>query len=318
MAEGRRGGANSYRVISGGGNDPLVLAGTADPTTGGGVSAPEGSIYLLNATGAGKNYWKSGAADTAWTEVPAVGSGLVSGVESNLWTPPSSPSSEDDEFTSDTISTDWNTSGATWDDTTPPSVNSNFSSGNLRYSFASRYSWVRVQPAANGSSNFLFKRYASGLPDGTYWTRLSQTVHASPSALTAGDALLGFLFGYSSGSSSFTTNTDGVWVYLNSVGSSDIKTIYGWRSSGTPTSSSLNDMQGYIPHAYIAMIRDGNSYNLFVKPEGGAWQHLGAGIVSGTINAVAFRFQNSYASGSMGNGMMDIDFFRYRSDGQLP
>jgi hypothetical protein len=69
MSIGRRGGANSYIVISGGAGNPQVLAGTADPSAGGGVAAAEGSIYLRYGAGAGELWLKTGAADTAWTQI---------------------------------------------------------------------------------------------------------------------------------------------------------------------------------------------------------------------------------------------------------
>jgi hypothetical protein len=67
MSTGRRGGADNYIVISGGASNPLVMAGTVDPSAGGGVAAPEGSIYLRFVATAGELYVKEGAADTAWT-----------------------------------------------------------------------------------------------------------------------------------------------------------------------------------------------------------------------------------------------------------
>ena len=76
MAQGRRGGADSYRVLSGGAGDPRLLAGEADPSAGGGVSAPEGSLYLRYTAAAGQAWWKSGAGDTAWTQVGSGGGGF--------------------------------------------------------------------------------------------------------------------------------------------------------------------------------------------------------------------------------------------------
>jgi len=66
MSRSRRGGVDEYEVISGGASNPLVIAGTADPSAGGGRAAPEGSFYLRFATGAGEVWRKTGAADTAW------------------------------------------------------------------------------------------------------------------------------------------------------------------------------------------------------------------------------------------------------------
>lgn len=82
MSTSRRGGVDNVILISGGAGDPEVLAGTADPTAGGGVAAPEGSLYLRYAAGSGALYVKTGAADTAWNSLEAIqayGSIYVSG-----------------------------------------------------------------------------------------------------------------------------------------------------------------------------------------------------------------------------------------------
>jgi hypothetical protein len=52
-----------------------MLSGTVDPTAGAGVPAPEGSIYLMNAAGAGQLFIKTGAGDTAWTASGGGGGG---------------------------------------------------------------------------------------------------------------------------------------------------------------------------------------------------------------------------------------------------
>jgi hypothetical protein len=49
-------------------DDANVLSGTVDPSAGGGVAAPEGSIFLRSN---GSAYVKTGAGDTAWTLVQA-------------------------------------------------------------------------------------------------------------------------------------------------------------------------------------------------------------------------------------------------------
>jgi hypothetical protein len=67
MSIARRGGVDNVILISGSlGNDPGVYAGTADPT--GGVAAKEGSIYLRYGAAAGQIWYKTGAADAAWTQ----------------------------------------------------------------------------------------------------------------------------------------------------------------------------------------------------------------------------------------------------------
>jgi hypothetical protein len=68
MSIGRRGGANNYIVISGGAGNPEILAGTVDPSAAAGVAAEEGSIYMRYGAAAGQIWYKTGAADTAWTQ----------------------------------------------------------------------------------------------------------------------------------------------------------------------------------------------------------------------------------------------------------
>lgn len=69
-------------VVSGGAGDPQVLAGTVDPSAGGGVAAAEGSFYMRYAAGSGQDWIKVGAAATAWIQIGSgggkfLGSGFV-------------------------------------------------------------------------------------------------------------------------------------------------------------------------------------------------------------------------------------------------
>lgn len=48
-------------------NTVNLVAGSADPTAGGGVAATMPALYFRTTGGAGTIYWKSGAGDTAWT-----------------------------------------------------------------------------------------------------------------------------------------------------------------------------------------------------------------------------------------------------------
>lgn len=52
-----------------------VLSGTVDPSAGGGVTAPLGSVYCLNIATAGQVFLKVGAADTDWTPWTTGGGG---------------------------------------------------------------------------------------------------------------------------------------------------------------------------------------------------------------------------------------------------
>lgn len=69
MSVGRRGGIDTVVLVSGGAQNPQLVSGTADPSAGGGVAAPEGSLYMRYVAAAGEVWYKSGAADTAWTQL---------------------------------------------------------------------------------------------------------------------------------------------------------------------------------------------------------------------------------------------------------
>lgn len=67
---------DSLQVVSGGAEDPKIVAGTADPTTG--FSGSEGSIYLRYAAGAGQMYVKTGATNNDWGQISPGGGGSMS------------------------------------------------------------------------------------------------------------------------------------------------------------------------------------------------------------------------------------------------
>lgn len=76
------GGGHSIQVALGdrialgiGANDPSVRAGTIDPSAGGGVAAPEGSLFARYVASAGALWLKTGIGDTAWTSLTAGGAG---------------------------------------------------------------------------------------------------------------------------------------------------------------------------------------------------------------------------------------------------
>lgn len=80
MSTARRGGVDNIILISGGASNPEVLAGIVDPSAGGGVAAAEGSFFLRFVAAAGETYIKTGAADTAWTQVATSSGGDISAV----------------------------------------------------------------------------------------------------------------------------------------------------------------------------------------------------------------------------------------------
>lgn len=73
--------SEEFEVVSGGASDPKIIAGVVDPSAGGGVAAPEGSIFLRFVSAAGEAWFKSAAGDTDWTQIGTGGGGGVTAVE---------------------------------------------------------------------------------------------------------------------------------------------------------------------------------------------------------------------------------------------
>lgn len=61
--------SNEFVAVSGGASDPEIKAGTVDPSAGGGVTAPEGSIFLRFQAGTGEAWLKSSTGNTDWTQI---------------------------------------------------------------------------------------------------------------------------------------------------------------------------------------------------------------------------------------------------------
>jgi hypothetical protein len=60
--------------------NPIKIAGTADPSAGGGRAAPEGSTYMRYVAGAGELWVKVGAANTAWQKISTSGNQAIGGL----------------------------------------------------------------------------------------------------------------------------------------------------------------------------------------------------------------------------------------------
>jgi hypothetical protein len=56
-------------VVAAGFTPSGLILGTVDPTAGAGIAATIGSLFGRNNSGAGELWLKTGAANTAWTQV---------------------------------------------------------------------------------------------------------------------------------------------------------------------------------------------------------------------------------------------------------
>jgi hypothetical protein len=110
MSTARRGGVNNIILLSGStGNDPEVLAGTADPSAASGVAAKEGSIYLRYGAGAGQIWFKTAAADTGWTQSDPTVVTTIREIPSEKWVQNNVAASQSNVDLSALVSTSFDT-----------------------------------------------------------------------------------------------------------------------------------------------------------------------------------------------------------------
>jgi hypothetical protein len=320
-------------VVSGGTSNPRKLAGTADPSAGGGVAAPEGSTYQRFVATAGEVWTKIGAADTAWyrsfqvasttagptgegtvrTSVPPASAATPIVLGDNdpraIWDiedPPDSPNANDAEFDGSLggFTENFTVSGSAID---PYAA---FGAGNPRRSLDSyRRGWYMLQPPADSAQYLLHK--APTIPaDVCYWARCSaQFPHTSP---IADDASCGIgIFATSAGLPD-TNNYMIAWqneadgtelsVQLERNQATVVTTVEYEGTAGRPTPL-------WTP--FICLQKISNVYHLWGVTVVGNAAYVGTLTWSGaaTLDRLCIVFRNASTS-SPGTKVMGIDFFR--------
>jgi hypothetical protein len=244
----------------------------------------------------------------------------VADVESELWFPPAAPNVENDEF---------NTTPLTgWTRTYTPSVSAidpvaGFAGGDPREDLNGfRRSWFRVQPPGDAVTYTIHKQFAGGgaLPDGLYLCRLGweyrfgsvqqcEQIGIRLAATAAG------LPDLDNGVLLVVAETD-----LNVISPQTVVRNNAV-SSGVVQ---MPDQENTGDHfQYGAIIRNGDTFSVFVGTGQGSWTwladqaYVGTGGGSPAIDRVAFEFINS-TTGAPGNQIYKVDFFRYFPQLDLP
>jgi len=232
---------------------------------------------------------------------------------SNLWFPPASPSAFDDEFDDATATV------AAWDLSYTPVATiidplTTFSTaGAIRESInVIRPSWYLYQLPAESVNRYISRapNGASELSDGTYWCRL-KSFYGFGAVSDNSQCFFG-LAATSAGDPD--QNNDGYTVYLheNDPGAVEPSAL-GFSGGVSRINLEMSDVEGSGLHfEYAAILKDSNTYHLFLGSGPGSWVHLASDTYPGAavINRVHFGGV-SVNVGTPGNITYGCDFVRF-------
>jgi len=238
--------------------------------------------------------------------------------ESQLWYPPAVPSAWDDEFDGAVLDPKWTQTG-TFDFTVPPQIGASFTAGNIRCSLTRRKSWLRVQPPASGSMSHALYQYPIGsgseIPDGRYMVRLGgthryATVGTFPEATYRLELLA-------------STGTQGNFsIYWQDPAQGGGITAIVQEASVDRQIRHYGGDKGFeMRWSYLCFIKKSGVYTGWCRGENGTWGHLFTHTYpsygGGTVDRVRMGFGNRLTT-DPGNMEMEIDFFRYSAETELP
>jgi len=297
--------------------DAVMLSGSADPTIGAGVTAPEGSLYLRD-TGAGTGilYFKRGAADTAWDEAGGGGN-----VGSNAWSAPPSPNAWNSEFEDGTLdgwtratgssNTVWTPAGAAID------VEASFNTGDARESNNSfRRSWLQVQPPYDGALWGYIKQLPSVFSDGHAIIMRCKTM-TQPSGMTAANGEVQLQLTADDSGAPSADDWSRVRIRVSSFDMMwGFEVFEGGAQSLFDETDRLEE-----PAAYAGLLFEGtDKINAFYSRDGRSWSWINSYTFPGNPNYEWVRIgaiatDQGYVD--VGNIVMGFDFVRLDTLGRL-
>lgn len=300
--------------------DAVMLSGTADPTAGAGVTAPEGSLYLRDdGAGTGILYFKEGAADTAWSEVGSGGGG--GNVDSNAWAEPPSANAWNSEFEDGTLD-GWarieNATEGSWSPSASAiDVEADFPAGDPRESISSfRRSWLQIQPPYDSVVYGYYKALPSTLADGHAVIVRAKTM-TQPSGMTAENGLIQLQV--AADDSGAPSRDDWTQVRLR-ISSFDMMWAFQVFEGG---SQSLFDESQRLeePAAYAALLFEGtDKINGFYSRDGRNWSWINSYTFPGNpgYEWVRIGVENTdQGYVDAGNIVMGFDFVRLDTLGRI-
>jgi len=242
-------------------------------------------------------------------------------VNSNLYAPPASANTEDDEFNNSVTSlANWTDFG----DLSGPAIDitAGFAGTTARRDINTpKRSWLRIQ-APNDAVNLygMHKLFAGAgaLADGIYWMRAAVAWRFG--GLTAQDSNIGLYLSSSAASLPDHAN-EGPRIFLSETDTNVMQGEFDVLNGGTPVGpANTGDLDQVGNHfEYVLILKDGDVYSGFIGSGPGNWVHLNTFTYTGgqTIDRVFIAAQNASIA-SPGNMIVGVDFFRYNSTKDLP
>jgi hypothetical protein len=235
--------------------------------------------------------------------------------QSNLWFPPASPHSDDDEFDDSTIDAAWevyNHGGSAVGSISSGTVDAydnSFNSGNAvrANQHDVRKSWLMLQPPAS-SNIFTVAKTVTLATNELVMARLRLPQRQAVDG--ANEHMIGL--GLYETVSSHADRDDCVEMFLSYRAATAERAYFHRIVSGTPagaTNTTDVDEQGQALE-YVAIHKIGTTYHGWVGTAAGNWIYMGSQSFSGTIAYAGFTLQNVAvtAPGALVSG---VDFIRF-------
>ena len=241
---------------------------------------------------------------------------LLGDEQSNLWCPPASAHSDDDEFDSATIDAAWevyNHTGAavgSLSSGTVDAYDTAFNSGNVvraNQNEATRKSWILLQPPAS-SNIFTVAKPATLATNELVMARLRTPQRQSVDG--ANEHMIGL--GLYESVSSHVDRDDCVEMFLSYRTASEERAYFHRIVSGTPAGAQNTtdvDEEGQALQ-YVAIHKIGTTYHGWVGTAAGNWIYMGSQSFSGTVAYAGFTLQN-VAVTAPGALVAGVDFIRF-------
>ena len=283
---------------------------------GEGEVVDDGAKITGNTTTASKVTYKFSGTE----EIPdavASGGGSAAGVSSNLWAPPTSGHTEDDEFESDTLGAEWSVTNmsddvaGTFSSGTCDPYDTTFTSGTVvrvNPNAQTRPSWMLMQPPAISGKRFtIYKDYT--FPTNVLVVARLRFSKRIGSLAEDGNVGIGF-FTASSGRPQEASSFE---LYLNEPEANECEAEFRYFTAGgsaagvTVTTSTSSQGQAL---EYVALHKIGTTYHGWVGTASGNWIWINSFTQSFAIDQVGIIVGNAEAA-SPGVKVHGIDFMRF-------
>lgn len=234
---------------------------------------------------------------------------------SNLWFPPASAHSEDDEFDGGTIDSSWLVRNVT--DNVDGSLSSGavdaydttFTSGNVvraNQNGSERRSWILFQAPSNTKTYYITK----GITVPTNLLMIMRGRIFQRYTDPTSDGLLGFIIAPDLGGG-VPSSSDFVTAQMHGPGGVQYCRFLAY-TGGTP--SAINTTTDVATEGqaleYMAIHKIATTYHGWVGTSGGNWIYMGSFTHSSTMARIGFTLYNAVSS-APGSSIVGVDFIRF-------